>query len=391
MAHVQKSTKSQVGGLTRHYERFKKENGEYIKFNNQEIDVTKSHLNYNLATHQNMNQLDFIKKRTAEVNCPNRKEINVMCSWVITKPKELNPDAQDLFFQEVYKFLENRYGKENVISAYVHLDETTPHVHFAFVPIKFDEKKQKYKVCAKEVVNRQDLRTFHKDLTRHMENIFKRDIGLINEATKNGNKSIEELKNETKNKILADVTKQAIEKKEVAEIKVQKLNKLIEDCNKVFGTVEEIESIKPKKTITGTVKGVSYDDILKLQSTAKNSLKDSLKLKSLQAKLLEVQAENEKLEKQIPTIKKQIHYARLESDNNKLADYIQQYKSMYQCSQNENKELKSFIFECLKAFKNMPDDLRKQYEPEDTEKIIDKIIDTPTKSNSKSKEWNMYR
>ncbi len=238
MAHVQKSTKSQVGGLTRHYERFKKENGKYIKFNNQEIDITKSHLNYNLATHQNLKQLDFIKKRTAEVNCPNRKEINVMCSWVITKPKELDPDEQDLFFQEIYKFLENRYGAENVISSYVHLDETTPHMHFAFVPIKFDEKKEKYKVCAKEVVNRQDLRTFHKDLAKYMEKIFKRDIGLLNESTRDGNKTVVELKKETYMN------------------KASELNKLIATLDKTIHRIDEIKELDKlkKKALGGNIK-----------------------------------------------------------------------------------------------------------------------------------------
>ena len=36
-----------------------------------------------------------------------------MCSWVVTAPKDLDPKQQDDFFKESYKFLENRYGKEN--------------------------------------------------------------------------------------------------------------------------------------------------------------------------------------------------------------------------------------------------------------------------------------
>ncbi len=197
MAHVQKSTRSSVGGLTRHYERYKKENGEYISFKNQEIDISKSHLNYNLAVHQQMPQLDFIKKRTSEVHCPNRKELIVMCNWVVTAPKEVTTNEQEKFFQETYNFLESRYGKENVISAYVHLDETTPHIHFAFVPIKFDKQKEYFKVCAKEVLNRSDLKSFHGHLSKYLENTFQRDVGVLNQATEQGNKSIQELKSDT--------------------------------------------------------------------------------------------------------------------------------------------------------------------------------------------------
>lgn len=39
----------------------------------------------------------------------------------------------------------NRYGKENVVSAYVHLDETAPHIHFSFIPITKDKKKGGFK------------------------------------------------------------------------------------------------------------------------------------------------------------------------------------------------------------------------------------------------------
>ena len=44
------------------------------------------------------------------------------------------------FFELSYKFLSERYGEQNVISAYVHMDETTPHMHFLFIPIVDDKK-----------------------------------------------------------------------------------------------------------------------------------------------------------------------------------------------------------------------------------------------------------
>ena len=75
-------------------------------------------------------------------------------------------------------------AKENVISAYVHFDEVTPHMHYAFVPVVEDKKKGGYKLSAKEAITREDLRTFHKDLSNHMERVFGRDVGILNEATK---------------------------------------------------------------------------------------------------------------------------------------------------------------------------------------------------------------
>ena len=53
------------------------------------------------------------------------------------------------FFELSYKFLSERYGEKNVISAYVHKDETTPHMHFLFIPI-VDDKKRNEKHSDKE-------------------------------------------------------------------------------------------------------------------------------------------------------------------------------------------------------------------------------------------------
>jgi len=216
MANVAKYTRAQTGAITRHFERAKKDNGEYQQFKNQEIDITRSHLNYNLAPERGGGQLEFIRQRTSEVRCLKRENINVMCSWVITMPKdfagvvEVNSSGKHIyddgdpdihkFFSEAYKFLNNRYAKgsdRNVISAYVHMDETTPHLHYAFVPVVWDAKRGIEKVSAKAAIHRLDLQTFHPDLEKHMTEVFSREIGILNDATKNGNKSIEELKRGT--------------------------------------------------------------------------------------------------------------------------------------------------------------------------------------------------
>jgi len=201
VAHVAKYTRTQVGGLTRHYERAKSEKtGEYLKFSNQEIDLAKTHLNYNLAPERVGGQLEFIKRRTSEVRCIGRADVKVMCSWVITVPKSLKECEYGLFFEEIYKFLNGRYGQgldKNVISAYVHVDETTPHMHYSFVPVVWCKKRDIEKVSAKEVLHRFDLQTFHPDLEKHMAAVFGREIGILNEATKDGNRAVEELKRGT--------------------------------------------------------------------------------------------------------------------------------------------------------------------------------------------------
>lgn len=196
MAHMMKFTKGASGHMFKHFERGKDAEGSYIKFGNQEIDTNKSYLNYNLALNKD-SQGEFVKKRCSEVRCLNRKDINIACSWVVSLPKdynELNPGVSEKeFFKATYNFLNKRYGEENVISSYVHMDETTPHMHYCFVPVVRDKKKGDLKVSAKECVNKTDLMSFHTDLQKAL---LERQINasILNQATIQGNLSIKELK-----------------------------------------------------------------------------------------------------------------------------------------------------------------------------------------------------
>ncbi|MBD3796105.1 MAG: plasmid recombination protein, partial [Epsilonproteobacteria bacterium] len=199
MAHFAKYTKVQVGHLGKHYERAKDETGKYVKFGNEDIDTSRTHLNYNLAPELNKTHLEKIDEIISSNNykIQNRKDVNVMCSCVITLPKDLLKESSEFqreFFQKSYDFLSGRYGKENVISAFVHNDETTPHMHFAFVPVVKDKKKDIYKVSAKELLNKSELKIFHTDLKKYLDRELDRDIKILNNATKSGNKSILELK-----------------------------------------------------------------------------------------------------------------------------------------------------------------------------------------------------
>lgn len=205
MAHCKKFSKAGCGHMFKHYERAKDEQGEYVKFGNEDIDPTRTHLNYNLAPNRGMTQGEYVRQRCEEVYCLNRKDVNVMCSWVVTMPKDLDPAKTREFMQQTYNFLADRYGEKNVVSAYVHMDEVTPHMHFAFVPVTYDQKKDRYKVSACEVINRTELKVFHRDLEAHLERELGCRVNILNEATKEGNKSIDELKRGTAVKELARI------------------------------------------------------------------------------------------------------------------------------------------------------------------------------------------
>lgn len=215
MAHCVKLSKAACGHMFKHYERAKDEFGQYVKFGNTEIDPARTPNNYNLAPDRGISQGEFVRQRCSEVRCLNRKDVNVMCSWVVTMPKDLEPGKTKDFMQATYDFLENRYGKENVVSAYVHLDEVTPHMHFAFVPVTYDAKKDLYKVSACEVVNRTELRVFHKELQAHLEKALECDVNILTGITQEqgGNKSVSELKKLSEQAELLENEKNRLEAK----------------------------------------------------------------------------------------------------------------------------------------------------------------------------------
>ena len=206
MANVMKATRGALGHLFKHYERGLDGSGEPVRFGNQNIDSSRSHLNYNLAPKRDISQGEFVRQRCSEVYCLKRKDVNVMCSWVVTMPKDLPEHLEEDFFKETYKFLAARYGgdqEQNIVSAYVHKDEVTPHLHFAFIPVTYDKKKDRYKVSAKDVINRTELQRFHKELQAYLETALGCPVNVLNEATLEGNKSIEELKRGTATEELA--------------------------------------------------------------------------------------------------------------------------------------------------------------------------------------------
>ena len=184
MAHKEKFNRGQIGQMCGHYDRTKKDG--------ENIDPTLTKFNYNLAADdQPLPQLEKIHQRLAEVPHRERKDLNVMVSWIVTAPKDLPKEEHRQFFESCYNFCRDRYGVKNVISAYVHVDEPNaqPHMHFAFVPVTKDER-----ISAKDVITRQDLREFHGDLQNRLEHDLGHEVSVLNEATKEGNKSITELK-----------------------------------------------------------------------------------------------------------------------------------------------------------------------------------------------------
>lgn len=288
MANIAKFTKGSLAGLSLHDTRAKNEKGEYYKHKNINIDNSRSHLNYNLAPH-NLNPREFVEKRIKEIRCLNRADVKVMATCIVTKPIGVKPEEQELFFKETYKFLEKDFGKENVAGAWVHLDEITPHIHFSFVPVAYDKKKELYKVSAKEVLNRSYFEKYHTRLEKHLEKVFGREVGILNDATKEGNKSVDELKKETAIKTLNELKKFEEFKNTPAPALEKLAMKLIP--KEQFKAFEQVELLKQE------------NELLKIEN---NTLKTDIKSKDTEfiksaGKISTLDHEKTELKKRVDT------------------------------------------------------------------------------------------
>lgn len=158
VCHVEKFKSNDVRGLQIHNQR------ESSKSKNNDIDPYRTILNYDLHNEDKINYNHRVKEIIAEGYKGAkaiRKDATVMTSTIITSDKgffdKLSLEEQRKFFEEAYNFLKECYGEKNIVSAVVHMDETTPHMHLTAVPLTDDGK-----LSAKTIIDRKFLRHIQK-------------------------------------------------------------------------------------------------------------------------------------------------------------------------------------------------------------------------------------
>lgn len=194
MASVKKFTASAVVNQLRHIER------TIANPANRDIDPERECKNYSLAPDRGMSSYDYFLKRKSELYCYKRADVKVMAGWIVTVPRELTPEEHSTFFQCTHDFLVTRYGEENCIQSIVHNDESgQPHLHFLFIPVVPDKKHGGEKICANNRINAKELRNFHPDLQKYIQNNgIHASVKSGITAAQGGNRSVWEMKQERK-------------------------------------------------------------------------------------------------------------------------------------------------------------------------------------------------
>lgn len=152
----------EIGQIEAHNER-KKE--KYAS--NPDIDTSRSHLNFHLV-HPERKYRAEAERQIAQAGCRTRKDsVRVVETLVTASPEFFKGKKQAevrAFFEEAVRFIERRQPKDTIISAVVHMDEKTPHMHLSFVPLTKDGR-----LSAKDIVgNKKKLTWWQDQFWKHM-------------------------------------------------------------------------------------------------------------------------------------------------------------------------------------------------------------------------------
>ena len=134
---------------------------------NPDVDTARSHLNFHLVTPQRKYRAEA-EKQIAEAGCRTRSDsVRVVEALVTASPEFFKGKKKGeikAYFQEALDFIREHQDPKTIISAVVHMDEKTPHMHLCFVPLTADKR-----LSAKEIVgNKKKLTQWQDRFWEHM-------------------------------------------------------------------------------------------------------------------------------------------------------------------------------------------------------------------------------
>jgi len=152
----------EISGIEAHNERTKE---KYAS--NPDIDPTRTHLNFHLIKPERKYRAEC-EKQIAEAGCRTRSDSVRVVEALITATPEFFKGKKRAeikeFFNEALEFIKQNQAPETIISAVVHLDEKSPHMHLCFVPLTEDKR-----LCAKEILgNKKKLTQWQDKYWEHM-------------------------------------------------------------------------------------------------------------------------------------------------------------------------------------------------------------------------------
>ncbi len=152
----------EIGRIEAHDERTKE-----TYASNPDVDTSRSRLNFHLVKPQRSYRAEA-EKQISEAGCRTRKDSVRVVETLITASPEFfqnkSPREVQVFFRLALDFIKSKQSPKTIISAVVHMDEKTPHMHLSFVPITEDGR-----LSAKDILgNRKNLTKWQDDFWKFM-------------------------------------------------------------------------------------------------------------------------------------------------------------------------------------------------------------------------------
>ena len=152
----------EISNIEAHNERTKE---KYVS--NPDVDTSRSHLNFHLITPEQKYRAEA-ERQIKDAGCRTRSDsVRVVEALVTATPEFFKGKKEDeikAYFQEALNFIREHQDPETILSAVVHMDEKTPHMHLCFVPLTEDGR-----LSAKEIVgNKKKLTQWQDRFWEHM-------------------------------------------------------------------------------------------------------------------------------------------------------------------------------------------------------------------------------
>lgn len=288
------------------------------KISNEDIDLEKTKYNYDLVEDERplyqrvKSRVEELKESGSRV----QKNSVVMYSNILTVPEEQakvwGEEKTDEYFKACYDFFSKEFGVENVVSAKIHKDETTPHMHLHFVPVN----KENGRLQARVSMNKAKINYIHDELP-----IFLQERGF--DVVRGKGKTEKNIENIHEYKQVKQLEKKVNQEKNklIKELKSIELNKQ---------PLADIEQVKKRSFERGVVnKRVElapkdFDNLL-------HSAKENEKLRRL---YIQSKKDNQKLKKDNQKLKKEFKVL-----HNEYQEILDQQEQTNQKLENKNAEL----------------------------------------------------
>ena len=347
----EKLTRVQAMGAYKHNER------KTRNHSNKNIDSTKTELNYYLKK----NELSYIKefdkiKEKYDLKGQIRSNSNIMCEMVFTSDQKffdkIGYEESKRYFEESYKFIceYKNLGEQNIISAVVHMDEDTPHMHLLFIPVihTIDKQGNKIdKVCCRDFwKGKNSYRDLQNAYFKHISGKgFKLERGELVEVTNREHYSVQEYKRitnfENTKELLNSIKLELPETPDIKDFKKIMLNRDEKIKNEI---------IKPKDDLIQEL----YSENLSLHKELSKQTTIIDKAEKFEKEKFKLETENRNLRFNLNIFQQEVEKTAKAIDveyENKIKDLETKYKSKIDNLEYENSKLNKIIDKFKTNFK----------------------------------------